>query len=634
MKLIKKICKECGEEFIARNGMQKFCDKQHYRSCKICGKLFEVTRYHLTAKDAKTTCSKECMRKLAIATNIARFGYAAPISNPEVRARAEATSLEKYGVAHPAQSQECKDKAKETIRAKYGCDYYQQTEEYHQIMKDYWSDPEFREKMIQATGDGVEKKYGEGTRCVFSVPEIREKCRTTYEAKTGYSEPFANPEVQRKSEETNLKNLGTRRPLQSEVCKSKWKATNLERYGAENPMQNLNVQRKAQATCLEVYGNTCYLQSTEGIAKTAALMNEKFGADNYLKSRDRKISCMSDPAKINNLMEFDKDPADYIAKHFDHQPTIRELRKSIGVSSSDAITSRVTKANCTDLVAYVYSYMEREIYDAVRSIDPCCIVDRNTHKIITPLELDLYLPEYKLGIECNPTSTHNSSENTYGCDPVPADYHKMKADKCDSKDVRLFHIYGSQWTYGKHIVVSMLRDLMNKPLVRISASDCQLQQISEEDRREFLLANYLYGDLESSYCIGLYHEDELVELLVYNNDRIVCICHKLNTEVEEGPNTLICKLAEDLSLDTIHAVSHRNTNEDDLFQQLGFTKINILPPSYVWTSVRTDLSYVPNSPALKQLVDCDVTDDEAMLQNRLNKVYDSGTITWEWRRDT
>lgn len=39
---MKKICKECGKEFEATNGRQKYCTGPHFRPCPMCGKQVEV----------------------------------------------------------------------------------------------------------------------------------------------------------------------------------------------------------------------------------------------------------------------------------------------------------------------------------------------------------------------------------------------------------------------------------------------------------------------------------------------------------------------------------------------------------------------------------------------------------------
>ena len=56
-----KICKECGKEFEAIDGRQKYCDRQHYRPCPICGK--DVPILHLSNPTPKCSeCAKHRIR--------------------------------------------------------------------------------------------------------------------------------------------------------------------------------------------------------------------------------------------------------------------------------------------------------------------------------------------------------------------------------------------------------------------------------------------------------------------------------------------------------------------------------------------------------------------------------------------
>jgi len=59
---MKKICKECGKEFEATDGRQKYCNRQHFRPCPVCGKLIEVI--HLSNPTPKCSeCGKHRIRK-------------------------------------------------------------------------------------------------------------------------------------------------------------------------------------------------------------------------------------------------------------------------------------------------------------------------------------------------------------------------------------------------------------------------------------------------------------------------------------------------------------------------------------------------------------------------------------------
>ena len=64
-----KICKECGKEFEATDGRQKYCDRQHYRPCPVCGR--DVPIMHLSNPTPKCSeCAKHRVRhkKISVIT--------------------------------------------------------------------------------------------------------------------------------------------------------------------------------------------------------------------------------------------------------------------------------------------------------------------------------------------------------------------------------------------------------------------------------------------------------------------------------------------------------------------------------------------------------------------------------------
>lgn len=227
-----KICEACGKEFETKNARQKYCKGVHYRTCAVCGKQFEVSLYQLTAKDGRTTCSKECAAEMRKSTNLDKYGGSAPASSAEVRAKMTATTLNRYGVEHAMQSSDIQEKAKATNREKYGCDWYSLTDEMRKKLADKWADDEYKQQVRESIANSNLEKYG--AECIFAVPEIREKIHDKYEAKTGYREPFANPEVRKKSEATLLEHYGVKNPLQNKsICQAAIETRTRNRKSAE-----------------------------------------------------------------------------------------------------------------------------------------------------------------------------------------------------------------------------------------------------------------------------------------------------------------------------------------------------------------------------------------------------------------
>ena len=534
-----KICQECGQQFEATNGMQKFCNNVHYRKCAICGNKFEVTKYHLTAKDAKTTCSKKCSAELRKRTNIQKYGGLAPAASEAVRNKMEQTNLDRYGVKHAAQSEQFKAKAEQTSLDRYGVRHYAQTDEGKQKLSDRWKDEKFKE---QVTANRL--------------------------------------------------------------------ATNIERYGFENPMQSLEVRSK----CSE--------------------------------------SKMTDSSKSEQFSAFKQDARSFIISlNLDHRPTIQELTKYTGVNDS-TVGCYIHVHKCEDLIQEKVSVMEQEVIDFLISISPDIEISHCDRSIITPYEIDIYLPQYKLGIECNPTATHNADVNVFdrSATPLSPSYHQMKTNICESKGVRLIHVFGYEWKHNREVIESILQNALSKNSKKIYARRCIVKEVNSSTASNFLTVNHRQGKVGSSIRLGLFYNDELVSLMTFGKLRntiggsgegyeLLRFCSCKYTNVVGGASKLFRHFVSNYQPKLIRSFSDRAHTSGRLYQVLGFNEVSRSTAGYCWVNEHTDKAYHRVNAQKQNIkkflgddsIDLSKSEREIMTEHGFVRVYDSGTITWEWK---
>lgn len=651
-----KICQECGQPFETNNGNKKFCDRQHYRICAVCGKQFEVTRYHLTAKDAKITCSKKCSIELRKRTNVDKYGGVSPASSKSIREKMEKTNLDRYGVKHAAQANIFKEKTKQTNLSKYGKEYYYQTDKGKQELRNRWSDSAYARKVRSKIEATCLERYG--SRSSLGNKDIREKAKQTYKEKTGYETPFSNPEVQRKSEETNLTKYGVRRPYQNSEIYQKMKSSVQAHYGVDNVMKSKLIQDKVKKTCLSKYGNECFLQSDKGKRAHQEAMKTKYGVSYFSQSKDWKLARMLDPSKIDNLMKFRENPGLFLSTQFSDKPSLKELSTKLGIHEN-SVGQLIIEFRLQNEVRYVYSAMEEDVANFIYSLDSNICLERNIHSIIPPLELDLYLPDYKLGIECNPTSTHNSSVDAFTGKPDTAlkyNYHRNKTDICEDKEIRLFHIFGYEWMHSRSIIQSMIRNLIKKNEIKMYARNLTIREVDRSEANEFLENNHRQGRSTSSVRLGLYHENKLISLMTFGHFRstigakedfstendweLVRFCNELNTSVVGGASKLFKYFIKNYDPNVIISYSDRAHTSGRLYEVLGFRSLRISDPGYVWVDLKTDKAYHRINAQKRNIceflkdkdIDLSKTEKQIMEEHGFVQVFDSGTITWMWNK--
>ena len=646
-----KICELCGQEFHPRSNTQKVCEREHFSNCVVCGREFKLNyKSAIGQVDLRKTCSDDCLKKLNSENCV--------FKDPEMRKQIEATMISKYGVAHAAQDDKFKQKMKATMLDRYGVEHAMQSETFRdQIIQTnrekYGTDWAGQsEEVKEARKSAMQDKYGVDNP--MQITEVKETFFENYKRKTGYDAPMQNPEVQQKSKETLLEKYGVEHISQTDEFKEKFKQTSLEKYGVENPMQSLDVQEKVKQTSLERYGATSYLASEVGVAATKKRIQEIYGVDSITQTAEWKLRAMRVCTNIDEWMKFTSDCKSYIKSHYSAKPTYHQLSKDLGTSVS-TVCDFIYYHNARDLVSMSLSYMEEDVGQFLDSIE----VKHHFHdrRIIAPLEIDIVLDDLNIGIECNPTVTHNCSipflnrkENL-----MSYSYHKTKSDKGDANNIFIFHIFGYDWTHNQEVIKSMIRNLTNKTENVIYARKCEIKEVPWNDSIEFLEANHRQGSSNAKIRLGLFFEDELVSLMTFNKMRstigtgkedlsecweLARFCSKLNTTVVGGASKLFKHFIQLVDPKQIRSFSDRAHTKGNLYSQLGFKEIRRSDPGYVWVDTATDKAYnrvnAQKSNIVKFLndesIDLSLSESQIMVEHGFVKVPDSGTITWEWRK--
>lgn len=650
---IKKICVLCGKEFTPRSSTQKICDDIHYAQCEVCGKEFKID----TSKELRRTCSEECHTKL-------RFANGNPFANPASREKAKQTMLDKYGVEHPMHSDEIKAKLDNTMTSRYGVKRFTQIPGYQEQVKQtnqerYGADwPIQNPKVLQKSKDTLFSHYG--VTSTMHSDEIVSKRIADYKEKTGYETPLQNPVVREKAKDTMTSRYGVDHPSKSPELLERVHDTMTAKYGAPYVLQSPVLRAKIEDTNLIRYGHKNAASSPAIQKKISDTMTSKYGYVRYSQTDEWHLGVMMDPSRLEYFKEFRADPISFIHKYFDEKPSLDDLYKITGVGH-EAITTILDRFDCRDEVAFGYSTMEREIKQLLLSICPDINIISNDRRVISPYEIDIYLPEYKVGIECNPTATHNSSIGFLdkNNEPIPKTYHKMKSDLAEQQGIFLFHLFGYEWKYKREIIVSMLRNLIGKNENKIYARNTVIREVDSPTAIQFLNHNHRQGRVFSSTRLGLYDKktNELVSLMTFGKLRktmgtnkgasgeiweLTRFCNKLNTSVVGGASKLFKYFIDNYSPKEIRSFSDRSHTRGNLYSTLGFRELRRSGESYVWIDLKTDRAFhrihaqkrnirrFLNDPS----IDIDnQTEFQIMESHGFVSMFDSGTITWQWTCD-
>nr|DAJ50887.1 MAG TPA: endonuclease-like protein [Caudoviricetes sp.] len=636
-----KLCAWCQKEFKPKSSTQIYCSNKHYNRCIVCSQIYEID---LTVQDKRMTCSDTCLAKLKSSN----------LNTIEAHEKAKQSMIDRYGVAHPAQCTEFLEKQKATTKERYGVEFFTQSNEYKEAAiktnrERYGSDWASQSLATKnKVKDTVQSRYGVDN--VMKSEEVKQTAKDQYHKKTGYFYSLQNPEVRDKGKQTMLEKYGESSYSKTQEFKDKFRETSIARYGEDNPMKSEEIRNKVASTNIEKYGAPCYLGSEEGRKKARLEFYKKYGVYHYLDLPEWKQNHIQDSSKLDEWMKFLDNPEKYLISV--GKMTYRELSNMLGVSDS-TISYYVNKLNLQDLVKYTLSYMEEEVTSFIESISDE-VITRHDRQSIRPNELDICVKNKKIAFECNPTSTHNSSAPFIDSEPIMPGYHKMKTDKCEQAGIFLFHIFGYEWTHKKPIIQSMIRNLLGKNNDRIYARKCEVKEVDAIISYTFLQDNHRQGGVHSKVRLGLYYEDNLVSIMTFGKMRntigtgnedlddcweLVRFCNKLDTSVIGGASKLFNYFVKHYQPDRIRSFSDRAHTRGKLYSKLGFAEVTRSDPNYVWVNVETDKA-CHRANAQKQnirkflhddSIDLSKTEREIMIEHGFVQVYDSGTITWEWK---
>lgn len=630
----KRICKRCGDEFYTDHPRQVYCRHTKVSKCKVCGKEFE----QICDANASDICSNpECLKYVrghGVQTKMKRCKVCGELFLPKtsgdlycgnthirkckVCGKEFNYKCEKY--SDPDTCYECRGNKYKRICKICGKEFISSTPSKQICDGDHYRTCEICGKQFVVPGD---RWYDESiTTCTecSKVKRIRAIQKSQSKLPQGWNQ---------------AKTIYTR--------KCKW----CGKIFTTNIPNKLYCDDKHYKKC-EVCGKMFEVDSIQISNHTRVCSNE---CRVLLQSRSR-FDCEKD---WRMWIEFNQNPRTFIRSNFDHRPTYYKLKNLLKMHET-TIQQLLYRKHCEDCVTRYVSIVEQQVVNTLNSIDSNLSIKLHERSIISPKEIDIYLPDFHTGIEVDPTLSHNSSKEFHGeTEPLPYDYHKMKSDMCEDKGIFLFHLFGYDWTNNRDIITSMLRNFIGKS-DKIYARKCKIATVSYAQSARFLDENHRQGNANASIRLGLFYNDELVSLMTFGRKRstigasqdygensyeLIRFCNKLNTTVVGGASKLFKYFIKEYSPDTVISYSDRAHTRGNLYKVLGFSEIRRSDPGYVWVDTKTDIAYHRVNAQKQNIkkflhddsIDLSKTERQIMIEHGFVQVFDCGVITWKWTKE-
>ena len=489
----------------------------------------------------------------------------------------------------------------------------------------------------------VEKSYEVG------LEKQRETCLKKYGVLNG----GGTKESVNKIFETKRERYGSLKKLYDEN-KKKSDLTRINKYGSVQQSYELSVQKRKETlsqkdeeyiynisqsvkkTKSERYGDETY--NNHNKYKTTCL--EKYGVDNYSKTDEFK--CKNLEIKTKKTIEkypeiLYRNDSSFHCKCIDCQCTLcskKEFdinyftffnRKNYNI---DLCTIRTPEKEYNPT-----SGLEKSVDVFIKSVYSGKIIE-NDRKILKGKELDIYLPELNIAFEFNGIYWHNEFNK-------PRYYHQDKSLECKENGIQLIHIWEDDWLYRNDIVKDIIKSKLGLSDFNIGARKCEIRNVSNKDAIDFLNKYHIQGGVSNGKSIGLYYQNNLVEILTFGQLRknmgstpedgkyeIYRVCSKAGYNIQGGFSRLLHFFETEYKPKEVITYGNLDYTYGNVYLKCGFIECGLSAPTYTWV---VDGKRCHRSNFMKSKLDeCksnpELTECEVMHSRGCWRCWDAGKI--------
>jgi hypothetical protein len=377
--------------------------------------------------------------------------------------------------------------------------------------------------------------------------------------------------------------------------------TCLKRYGVSNPSLSADFISKSKITKIDRYG----IGWSPHIGKIGEEAFEKLTDATWLSEQNKTR------------------PLNSIAEELGLSPSSLGVRFRAAGLTPNNIWTGVSK-------------FEKEVSDFIRSLG--ILPETSVRNIIAPKELDIYVVDYSLAIECNGTYWHSESNGK------DRNYHLDKTIACNELGLSLIHVTNTEWKYKRSIIESLIKNRLGKSN-KIYARLCECKIVDKQDEKQFLIDNHIQGYVPSDICYGLYYGDKLIQILSFGKSRFATAdaellrsCTQSGISVVGGMSKIFKKYIDShITVKTIVSYSHKDKFNGQSYIKLGFQYSHSSSPAYYYTldydTFKSRFSFQKHKlHKLLKIFDPGMTEWENMQANGYDRIWDCGNDVWMWNR--
>lgn len=338
-----------------------------------------------------------------------------------------------------------------------------------------------------------------------------------------------------------------------------------ERYGADNVMKTQVGKERLRQTMMSRYGVSTNLLLGDDMYQFSNKLYKQLLADNNWK---RVIQYLSDKQNISTTEFIKKYPI--YRRNFVISTKISDIIDELFGTWVELFNTKVTYPDnlffslpITFNSTFLHHYQQLDVLDVPNYIDlfkskyeamVANLLDElnvdyvlNDRTVLDGYEIDFYVQDKKIGIEINPSSSHNSNQYALkrSIHRVSKEklYHYTKYKKAEEKGIMLIQLY--EYDLEPSQFNSKIKYFLKQKLcgysTRFYARNVVVEQVTGSKKKDciaFLNKYHLQGAAKANTYYGMYHHDDLVGVASFtkHNDYVELkrLCFKYGYQIIGG----------------------------------------------------------------------------------------------------
>lgn len=427
----------------------------------------------------------------------------------------------------------------------------------------------------------------------------------------------------------------------------------------------IKVEKKCTRKCKLCEWETFDLENQTGCFEVHIKNEHNISLDDYIKQFPDEINYHKNYEKKLKRNKYLIDPNNFVICELcnekmevltnthlvsKHNITMEEYK--LKFSNSKIVSSRVSeKLSDTAKITNINqspvwtSKGENEIKEFIQSLGFDVVKGKN-RKLLEGKEIDLLIPELKIGIEYNGLYYHTEKMGK------TSSYHLNKTIDCNLIGYKLLQIFEDEWMTKKELVKTKLKHILKKnDGKKIGARKVKIFEITNEQKKAFLNNYHIQCNDKSDIFIGADYDGVLIGVMTFNTKRNMTKNNQDEYELSRFATKndyVISGLASKMmkyfqkkyNPKSIISFADRRWTVDgnnNLYTNLGFNLVSILKPNYYYYNSKVNrykrfhkFTFGKNN-IKKKFKDVDFTKSEKEIMTELGyeRIWDCGLFKYQ-----